>query len=233
MRAAFLILLSFPLFAQNTAQFVKYDTTTSGAWKSAYGSAGFNVALDGCGLACTASGRGGLVIGPATVTWSGQLSYLWSAASDGRGLERAAPGAGNLAATWYAAQFSVDIVLSQRLQVAIYAVDWDSFSRSESITVLDGDTGAVLIPPMLISNYHGGVYAAWNLAGHVVLRFLSVSGANAVMSAIFLDAPQAQACAAPTAFFITTGTTVQELTCPAPWTGFRFADGKCFAITGP
>jgi hypothetical protein len=35
------------------------------------------------------------------------------------------------------------------------------------------------------SSFHNGTYLTWNVSGHVILRFASLRGANAVVSGLF------------------------------------------------
>jgi hypothetical protein len=47
-------------------------------------------------------------------------------------------------------------------RVALYLLDWDTFSRAESITITDAVSGAVL-NTQNFSNLHNGVWAVWTL----------------------------------------------------------------------
>jgi hypothetical protein len=70
----------------------------------------------------------------------------------------------------------------------VYALDWDSQSRTETLDMLDPTTGNVL-DSRTLSSFSGGVYVSWVVSGHVQLRVTKVSGPNAVLSGIFFDAP--------------------------------------------
>jgi PKD repeat protein len=162
----------------NTATFVQTDTTTQGNWMGAYGTAGYNVI-----------GSNSSYPSYATVTPSGQSLWTWAATtSDVRGLQ--IPGStSRIAACWYSsASFMVDVNLTDGLvhPVSLYAMDWDSTSRSERIDLLDG-SGAVL-DTRTIASFSGGEYVTWNISGHVQFKVTMLAGANAVISGLFLGA---------------------------------------------
>jgi PKD repeat protein len=166
----------------NTANFNWTDTTTQGSWIGAYGAAGYNVI-----------GSSQSYPTYATVTPSGQLSYTWaSTTSDARGLQ--IPGStSRTASAWYgggSSAFSIDVNLTdgQVHPVTLYAVDWDSNSRSEQIQLTNASTGAIL-DTQTISNFHGGEYLTWNVSGHVKINVTKKAGANAVVSGLFIGAP--------------------------------------------
>jgi PKD repeat protein len=163
----------------NTASFNWTDTTTKGTWIGAYGAAGYNVI-----------GNSSSYPSYATVTPSGQSTYVWdSRTSDVRGLQ--IPGTtSRIAATWYSkTSFSIDVNLTdgQVHPVTLYALDWDSNSRSEKIQVMNAATGAVL-STQTISSFHGGEYLTWNVSGHVTFKVTKLSSNNAVISGLFIGA---------------------------------------------
>jgi len=152
---------------------VNTDSTTKGNWMGVYGSGGYSLVADATNLPTEVVTPGGA----STWTWA-------SSTSDTRALQRTT--SGRVAATWYASQFTLDVNLTDGLthQVALYSVDWDSTLRSQQVDVLDAVTQAVL-DTRTLSNFNGGVYLVWNIKGHVTFRITQLSGANAVVSAIF------------------------------------------------
>jgi len=68
--------------------------------------------------------------------------------------------------------------------VALYALDWDSLGRSETIQILDANTNAVL-DTRTISNFSNGVYLIWNLYGNVTITVTTTNTANAAISGVF------------------------------------------------
>jgi hypothetical protein len=160
------------------ASFVKLDATTQGSWKGIYGVDGYVIPNDGTS-----------VPGYAQVVTASQFIPFptWAySTSDVRALQKAA-GSDRIAAAWgawYTFNIDVDFTDGALHQVAIYCLDWDSFSRGERIDVLDAATG-ILIDSRTVTGFHSGQYAVWNISGHVVFRVTCTNGANAVISGIF------------------------------------------------
>jgi hypothetical protein len=71
-------------------------------------------------------------------------------------------------------------------KIALYLLDWDSTSRSETISILDAASNAVL-DTETFSGFHTGQYASWFVTGHVLIQVTRTGGANAVVSGIFFD----------------------------------------------
>ena len=100
-------------------------------------------------------------------------------------------------------------------EVSLYLVDFDDNGRSESIEVLNAETGAVLDSPQTVSNFAGGEYLTWNLKGNVEFVITDIAGTTAVVSGIFFGG------ATPTATFSTTDMTTQ-----GNWQGTYGLDGE-------
>ena len=160
----------------NAASFIKTDTTTQGAWKSVYGSDGYDVVGDSAQFPFYGN-----------VTPAGATTFFWNPqTSDVRALQHV-NSSGNIAATLYnATSFTIDLNLTDgaQHQVAFYFLDWDSLNRTETVQILDGNSGAVLDTRNL-SNFSGGVYLVWNLRGHVTMKLTNTGPSNAVVSGIF------------------------------------------------
>jgi len=157
---------------------VKRDSTTEGNWIGAYGSQGYNV-----------FGGGSSSPSYATYSVSGASANSWaSSTSDPRALQTAS-GAGRVAVCWYSStSFAVHINLTdgRAHDVAIYALDWPEYGRSEQIQVQSASTGAVL-DTETISNFNTGLYLQWQLTGNVIIQFSAMGGMNAVVSGLFFD----------------------------------------------
>jgi hypothetical protein len=175
----------------SSAAFVTTDATTQGTWRGTYGSQGYAVPAN-------ATAFNGL-------TLSGQSSYVWVASTtDPRAAQTAPPDppTSRIASAWYSAtSFTADVDVSDGLthQLAVYFDDRDSGpgGRQQTVEVLDGSSGAVLDTHAL-SNFRAGEYLIWNVSGHVQVRVTNTNpGANAVISALFLDPSTASALAAP------------------------------------
>lgn len=158
--------------------FLANDTTTQGSWQGTYGADGYSLAGDLQNLPAYAA----LAVQNPNGMW------LWDGnTTDPRALEMAS-GPGRIAAAWYknhdSFYFDVNLTDGQTHQIAIYALDWDSTQRSETVQVLDATTNA-LLDSRVISNFNGGVYLVWNISGHVTININVASGANAVVSGVF------------------------------------------------
>jgi hypothetical protein len=171
-----------PVGSTATAGFLKADTTTQGNWTSAYGANGYSVSQDAN------------VKTPsyAQIGFSNQSNYTWaSSTTDVRALQRPENLSDRVAGTWYTngvSNFTIDVNLTDgnTHQVALYALDWDSTSRAETIKVLDAGTGTVLDTRVLSAgSFHNGEYLVWNIKGHVKFEVDYNGGYNAVISGIF------------------------------------------------
>src|SRR5262249_31936829 len=114
--------------------------------------------------------------------------------SDGRSLQRTASSA-RVAACWYHAPgFTIDVNFTdaRRHRFALYCLDWDTSLRSQTVEVLDANSGTALSTQTL-SNFHGGRYLVWDIKGHVKIRFAENAGYNAVVSGLFFSPAAAQA----------------------------------------
>ena len=69
--------------------------------------------------------------------------------------------------------------------VALYAVDYDSRGRAETIQIVDPATNNILNSQVL-SNFSNGVYLLWNISGQVKINVTSSAGPNAVDQRSFL-----------------------------------------------
>jgi len=158
------------------ASFVRTDTSTKGAWKAVYGSDGYNVVGDSAQYPFYGN-----------VTPAGGATFYWNPqTSDVRALQHVSA-SGNIAACLYNANsFSIDIAFTDggQHQVAFYFLDWDSLNRTQTVQILDGNSGAVL-DTRTLSNFSGGIYLVWNLNGHVTLKLTNTGPSNAVLSGIF------------------------------------------------
>ena len=148
--------------AGNTAQFVKFDTTTAGSWKGVYGADGYTFVADSAKLPSY-----------ATVTPGSQLQWTWAASTtDPRGLQQGT-GTSRIDATWYSPDtFTVDVNITdgQAHSVAFYCLDFENAGRAQNVTIYDATTNAVLDSRNLAA-FSNGQYMVWNLSGHVIVRF--------------------------------------------------------------
>jgi hypothetical protein len=195
------------------ATFLKMDATTQGNWQTSYGADGYSITPQSQSLPPYAG-----------FSVSNQQNWTWaSSTSDQRALQNVT-GAGRTAATWYNnySTFTLDVNSSDSNphQVSIYAVDWDSRSRAETIQVVDAATGTVL-DSRSISSFVNGVYLVWNITGHVKFNVIKSSGDNSVISGVFWGgANSSQVAIGNTGAFTGTDTTTQ-----GNWPGVYGLDG--------
>ncbi len=171
-----------------SATLVKRDSATQGNWIGAYGSQGYNIIGSSSQLPLLRHRH----------AVAGQTSYHLGLHHDRPACPpatSAAPAASPLAGT-PDTSFTVNVNLTdgQAHDIAIYALDWPDFGRSEKIQVFSAATGAVL-DTETISNFYGGLYLQWNITGNVVIQFSGMGGNNAVLSGLFFDPASASASA--------------------------------------
>jgi hypothetical protein len=165
------------------AKFVKTDEKTAGNWKGKYGAEGAIIAAD----SAKAPKYG-------TVTPADKEDHTWAETTDEeRALKKSAEDAKDrLAACWYRGTgFDIDLNLTDDAehQVAIYCLDWDTETREMTVEVQNAETGAKL-DGQNVKDIHNGKYVVWNVKGHVKLHVTKVGEPNAVVSAVFFDAPE-------------------------------------------
>jgi fibronectin type 3 domain-containing protein len=165
--------------AGSSAVLIKVDATTQGNWKSQYGGEGYEILSD------TARYPSFVQLLP-----SGKGNWTWSTStSDARCLQKGGS-SDRVAGCWYStATFTIDLNFTdgKTHQFAIYCLDWDRNGRSETVEVLDADSGSVLSTRTL-SDFGSGKYVVWNIKGHVKVTVTRNSGVNSVVSGIFFDA---------------------------------------------
>ena len=161
-----------------SASFLKQDTTTQGSWIGTYGAQGYDVIGDAASLP-----------GYATVTPSGQSTYVWTTSPNAPQALENPGGTGAIAACWYSSSsFKVDVNLTdgQAHDLELYFLDWDKGGRSEQVQISSAATGAVL-DTETVSSFAGGEYLDWQVSGNVVITITTVSGPNAVLNGLFFD----------------------------------------------
>jgi hypothetical protein len=72
--------------------------------------------------------------------------------------------------------------------LSLYALDYDTTARSQTIEIFDS-AGTLLAGPISVADFHNGVYEGFLVEGPIdlVIKVTKVSGANSVLSGIFLD----------------------------------------------
>lgn len=175
-----------------TATFVTTDIATQGNWQGKYGADGNSIEAVTPSL-------------PSYVTLfnpTGNNTYTWAASTnDVRALEN---GGSRIASTWYSdSTYYDDLTLTSSHQVCVYALDWDTFDggRSETLQITDATAGTILASQS-ISAFTSGVYACFNISGHVHINFLNnLSTSNVTSSGIFFDPVATSSGGAPALVF--------------------------------
>jgi len=125
----------------------------------------------------------------AQINVSSQLSYVWNASTnDMRGLQKTATN-DRLAATWYATTFfTIDLNFSDGAahKVALYCLDWDSTSRSQTLDIVDATTDA-LLDTRSVSSFNGGKYLVWDIRGHIRINVTKTGGESAVVGGLYFS----------------------------------------------
>jgi hypothetical protein len=91
-----------------------------------------------------------------------------------------------MGAAWYNTSFSLNIAFNDGNThlLALYACDYNSAGRAETIQIVDPSTNNILNSQVL-SNFSNGVYLLWNISGQVKINVISSAGPNAVVSGLF------------------------------------------------
>jgi hypothetical protein len=164
------------------APFLRSDVGTQGNWQTAYGSDGYSIATAAQSLPSYAN-----------FAVQNQGNWTWAAStSDPRALDASS---GRTATTWYngsSFSFDMNFVDGAAHTVALYALDYDSKGRSESIKIVDANSGASL-NTQNISSFSGGMYLVYIIKGHVTVTVTSNGGPNAVVSGVFFGTSTASA----------------------------------------
>ena len=195
-----------------SASYIGVNSTTQGTWTGDYGADGNLIANE------TAAPP------PyATVSLNGDSSYTWATSTtDPRALQTTSGATTRIASTFYSSSsFTINVNLTDgnTHRIALYLLDWDSTTRSETISILDANTNAVL-DTETYSSFHNGAYASWNVQGDILIKITKTGGSNAVVSGIFFD-PQSNP---GSATYVHTDTTTQ-----GTWTGVYGSTGDIIA----
>jgi hypothetical protein len=153
---------------------------SKGGWVGAVGSAGYDLAAWD-GTAGDLSNTPGVTVGLVRGS-----RYLWAAdTTDPRALSEANQLTRNAAAYYDSTQIQVSLGFSAAYSgtLHLYAVDWDTTARRETITV-DGQTAT------LSSSFHEGAWVSFPISvaanGTVTITVDKTAGPNAVLSGIFI-----------------------------------------------
>jgi hypothetical protein len=161
------------------AAYVGADANTLGTWTGHYGADGFSIATD-------------LRITPpyAQLYFAKRDTTVWAASTtDPRALQTASGSSTRIASAYYQHSFAIDVNLTDgnTHKISLYLCDWDKESRSETISIIDAKSKA-LLSTQSFSSFTGGIYEVWSISGDVQIQVLDNTGPNAIVNAIFFDA---------------------------------------------
>jgi hypothetical protein len=156
------------------------DAGTQGAWPGKYGASGYQIANVNTQAAPNVNVA---VTGAATYTWAPQ-------STDPRALMASPSATTGIASQFFGNSFSINVSITDghTYPVALYLLDYDGYSRSETITVTTADgSNTPLGPSQTFSNFHNGVWAVWNISGSVIIQVTNaLSYGNATVSGVFI-----------------------------------------------
>ena len=171
----------FDVFVGSQVIFLGVDTVTKGNWTGRYGSGGYVIPNDVA-----------TQLDHANLSVSQSFNYTWAGlTSDPRALLKspgATSGIASAFVNYYGQSFSINLNIydNKPHTVSFYLLDWDSTSRSETITITDASTGQVY-DTRTFSGFHNGEYAVWQLKGNLTIKVTPNSGAGAAVSGIFVE----------------------------------------------
>ncbi|MDP9051360.1 MAG: hypothetical protein M3O31_11675 [Acidobacteriota bacterium] len=166
----------------SSATYFGLDTTTQGAWTGTYGAYGYVIPNN--------PGNTNPVYARTNV--AGGMAYVWAALTADPRAPQSYPGSASRIASAYTQypNSSVNITLNltdnKYHSVSFYLLDWDSSTRSETITIRDLSTNTIL-DTEAFSGFHGGEYATWIIHGNVVVTVTGAGYTTPVISGIFFN----------------------------------------------
>ena len=187
-----------------SATLVGLDSKTLGNWKGVYGADGYKIICDKAEYPAYASyGGDGQVFRTYIPVWTTSWNTEWLQCSEEcwantlphieeRALLKASTNDGTrIAGLWVnysGGKFGVDVKLQdgKEHQVALYLPDYGNHGNVMTVEVQECDTRKVLVPIMDVEAGGTGVYAVWNIKGHV--RFLmGCKKVGPAVAGIFFD----------------------------------------------
>lgn len=176
------ILVGLSLLADSpSAVFVGRDDSSGGTWIGNRGTQGYCVIADETNS-----------LASAATSVSGNGYWIWPWPS-GRGLQRATNPSDDVYACWMSPDWQIDGFFNINVNIgdsfshrtSFYCLDWDG-GRLQRIDVFAHDSGD-LLDSVTLNDFQSGSYLTWDVKGNVDFKFVCLSGANSVVSGIFID----------------------------------------------
>ena len=165
----------------STASFLGAGSITDGKWAENYGkTAAWLAGADGWHAE-----QKGFALSTSDPVW------VWTNEGDKRVMEPAEGSASRRAACWYASGclcLTVDAPNSKPYKLTIYILDYDRHGRQQSVRVVGMDGCPLHYQLVDKTSTLEGTALSWNVTGSVLLEVEQIVGANAVVSAVFVDA---------------------------------------------
>jgi hypothetical protein len=159
----------------------------------------------------------------ATVNFSGSSNFTWTTSTiDPRALQSASGSSSRIASVYYSASaFTIDVNLTDgnTHQVSLYLCDWNSYLRTETVTIIDASNSNVL-STQSFSSFTGGVWESYLIKGHVQIQVTHTGGDNAIVNGIFFDPVSSTTVTSSASYSGADSVTLGN------WTGKYGADGQ-------
>jgi len=185
------------------AVFLGTDSTTRGDWIGSYGSLGMQIAgapapmpqppPPGASTDTTTPAPAPIAV-VSTPQKVSPFPYTYQApgaTTDARAPQL--PGGNRMVGAWLGAtELDVDVPAPASgglYQLSIYCLDWANYAGgiTQTVTVVNGDTGAVLDSRSISGFSATPVYLRWVVEGHIKLVITKTAGSAAALSGVFID----------------------------------------------
>jgi hypothetical protein len=185
----------------SSVTFVGIDTVTQGNWQGTYGGEGYILAgasnpFVPAYASFSVSNPPGYICAPPPHTFdnvciwfSPTVTGLYSEepVTDPRALLLPGSSSTRILATWEnnpSFSFDLNITDGKSHEFALYALDWDSKGRLETIEIDDAVSGFPLYSTS-IDDFTVGSYLVWSISGHVRITVTDIAGVSASISGGF------------------------------------------------
>jgi hypothetical protein len=162
-----------------------YTTAPQGNWVNTYGSAGYDLA------AWNTASSDLISLPAATVTFDQGSRYCWACSTGNIRALQSPDQSDRRAATYYDPnQLRVHLTFSSAYSgmLSLYAVDWDTTTRRETITVDDGSGPRNV---NITTDFSQGAWMTFSVnvtsGGTITITATRTAGVNTVLSGIFLN----------------------------------------------
>lgn len=164
------------------ATWVGSDTATQGTWTDKYGAAGYMIANGPSVLPSYADAS--VRLNPFNFTWAGLTQDPRALQLSAGSSDRIASMFGTYKVSYF--EFPVTINDGNAHNISLYLLDWDSFNRPETVSIIDPSSNQVL-DSQTVNGYHNGIWLTWSIQGNVVIRVTPIGEIYAAASGLFFN----------------------------------------------